>query len=103
MASDEHGMPVPDQSSPLPWERFDSYGIVDANGDEVVCVVRKAFIATADCKFAVHAANNIIECRDIVRRLAEPGAVEIRVVVEQIAADAARLWAKMKAESEGQK
>jgi hypothetical protein len=41
------------------------------------------------------------EMHEIVRRLAEPGAVEIRVVVEQVARDAAKLWAKMQEDAKG--
>lgn len=99
---DGFGMPVPDKSSPLPWKQFDAYEIVDANCDEVVCVVRKAFVTNADCKFSVHAANWIIPCREIVLRLAEWSEGEgFWDDWEGIATDAAKLWNKMQEDAKG--
>lgn len=45
--------------------------------------------------------KHLLDCEEIVRRLAKPGAVEIYVVVEQIASDAAKLWSKMQVEAKG--
>ena len=99
---DEHGLPVPEQSSPLPWRQFDTYEVVDANDNEVVCVVRKAFITSRDCEYAVHAANWIIPCREIVRRLAEwvvddPASDNLA----SIATDAAKLWDDVQRDAKG--
>ena len=99
---DEHGLPVPEQSSPLPWRQFDTYEVVDANGNEVVCVVRKAFITARDCEYAVHAANWIIPCREIVRRLAEWLASDGSGGSEfDIAENAVKLWADMQRDAKG--
>lgn len=100
---DEHGMPVPHKSSPLPWKQLDTYEMVDANKDEVVCAVRKGFVTNADCKFSVHAANWIIPCREIVRQLAEAAVKEVspEAAYKRIAYDAAELWAKMQEDAKG--
>ena len=101
MARDEHGMPLPDEESPLPWEKDGPWDVLDKSG----------LIVAYDCSteksrdFIVHAANNIIPAREIVRRLAEwhdeaakpDGTLSFNLI--EIAGSAEKLWAKMQSEA----
>lgn len=100
MATDEHGLPVPSEERPLPWDFCDNRGSwQEREGLDT----REFWAERDDAEFARHAANNIVECRDIVRRLAEKyaKAVAYGTIVTPEMADASRLWAKMKREANG--
>ena len=87
MARDEFGMPLPGEDGTLPWSEI--YGVVeDCDGYEI-CQAGK------NSPFITHAANNIIECREIVRELAKYKSVDdlLKIVV-----DAQKLWSKMQEE-----
>ena len=87
--SDEHGMPVPPEEIPMPlWiDREQFVDTVRDKHDEEVNLWDMP-------EFFVHAANHIISCREIVRRLAESKSVQDLLA---IASDAEKLWAKMQA------
>lgn len=99
MARDEHGMPVPHEESPLPW-REHSGGI---EADDESWVLEDEFLADQDLHFSIHAANWIIPCREIVRRLADFDCyMDIQESdVRGIIADAANLWAEMQRDAKG--
>jgi len=99
--NDQHGMPLPNKLSPLPWSMHQTSSLVysadgwteNANGYRVEWVYA---CSANDAVFKVHAANWIIPCRDIVRRLAEW--LESNGIKESefdIADDAAKLWEEM--------
>lgn len=93
---DEHGMPMPDAGSWLPWSN---------EGDEIISENESnvtALMYPEDADFIVHAANHIIPCRDIVRRLArwQHGGMSSGNI-NDIAADAALIWAEMQREAKG--
>lgn len=98
MAKDEFGMPVPHEDSPLPWKEH--LGGIEAANES--WVLEDGFLDDRDLFFAIHAANNIIEAREIVRRLAiwhdeaskPSGSLSFNLI--RISEDAARLWAKMR-------
>ena len=101
MARDEFGMPVPDVTSHLPWEKqvgerlgSEAWLIVDANGMPIHENI--GIIMEEDADFISHAANNIIPARDIVRRLATSKSVSDLM---EIAVDAEKLWSKMQREA----
>lgn len=94
---DEHGMPLPDAGSWLPWSN---------EGDEILSENETnvtALMYHDDADFIVHAANHIIACREIVRRLIEWhfGPLDKHVSLCDIVADAKKLWAKMQKEAKG--
>ena len=95
MARDEFGMPLPSKSSPLPWQ--DSYcrEVADANFG----LVAEKFWTESDTGFAVHAANNIIPAREIVRRLAEWSKSDSMDDFIPVIRDAEKLWEKMQSEA----
>lgn len=100
---DEHGMPLPGDASPLPWSRnnerdlqADERRIDDYDGVRVAGVWDDD-----DCEFIVHAANHIIPCRDIVRRLAEWIKSDLVSDFDEIALDAVKLWDEMQREKGG--
>ena len=100
MANDEHGMPVPSEDRPLPWDFCDNR---DSWKERDGLDLREFWAELDDAEFAKHAANNIIECREIVRRLAEhyktePSETFCGNKLYRICDDAARLWAKMQRE-----
>lgn len=105
MAKDEHGMPVPSDESPLPWKWVDTLTAtgseIHADNEFVDGPVGEIYVSDDNDRFVKHAVNNIIECRNIVRRLAEY--YESYGLPLILGEDADRLWAKMKEESEGQK
>jgi hypothetical protein len=92
--TDEHKMPLPSKNRPLPWIVSDYFNVQDNSSRLVVyeCAT------TADADFIVHAANYIIPCREIVRRLLEwhNGPIDKHVSLYDIANDAEKLWAKMR-------
>ena len=102
MSRDGYGMPVPDGGSPLPWsanerrdERTNGRRVDDYDG------VRVAGVWDDDDRwFILHAANNIIPAREIVRRLIEwhCGPIDKHVSLCDIVSDAEKLWAKMQSE-----
>jgi len=101
MSRDEFGMPVPDVTSHLPWEKqvgerlgSEAWLIVDANGMPIHENI--GIIMEEDADFISHAANNIIPARDIVRRLATSKSVSDLM---EIAVDAEKLWSKMQREA----
>lgn len=101
MSRDEFGMPLPDVTSHLPWEKqvgerlgSEAWLIVDANGMPIHENI--GIIMEEDADFISHAANNIIPARDIVRRLATSKSVSDLL---EIAADAEKLWSKMQREA----
>jgi len=105
MSRDEFGMPVPDVTSHLPWEKqvgerlgSEAWLIVDANGMPIHENI--GIIMEEDADFISHAANNIIPARDIVRRLIEwhCGPIDKHVSLCDIVSDAEKLWAKMQSE-----
>ena len=86
-------MPLPSETNPLPWkiDEADEFDLCNSTGSLVVFQVS----TTDDTEFIIHAANRIIECRDIVRRLAENEEKTLDQWVS-IYEDAKELWAKMK-------
>lgn len=97
---DEYGMPVPGDENPLPWRMCGLFEIMSSN--ETYVSELGESLGDIDVEFIVHAANWIIPCREIVRRLAEwclddPAAGSY----SEIAEDAARLWAKMREDVKG--
>lgn len=99
MARDKHGMPVPDENIQLPWISDSCRGI-NGKARYVAVSTLDAFFDRDSRDFAVHAANWIILCREIVRRLAEPQALSLNEM-EIIIQDAAKLWAKMQEDAKG--
>lgn len=95
MANDEHGLPVPCDENPLPWRLCGLFEIMSSN--ETYVSELGESLGDIDAEFIVHAANNIVEAREIVRRLAEPQALSLNEM-EVIIQDAARIWAKMQEE-----
>lgn len=89
--SDEHGMPVPTEQIPTPlWiDREQFVDTVRDKHDEEVNLWDMP-------EFFVHAANWIVPCREIVRRLAELGSIGDRALMYQLVEDAAKLWDEMK-------
>lgn len=94
MSLDEHGMPMPDERL-LPIAVGEYGEVVDRDGEEIEFWVDPVFFA--------HAANNIVECRDIVRRLAEKYAKAVAhgTLVTPEMRDASKLWIKMRREVKG--
>lgn len=92
---DEHGMPVPPEHTPIPlWiehERFTDT-VRDADDQEVNL--------WDSPEFFVHAANWIVPCREIVRRLGKPQALSL-AEMEAIMLDAANLWSEMQEDVKG--
>lgn len=88
MVRDEHGMPLPDERI-LPIAVFAGESVVDRDGEEIEMWV--------DPEFFVHAANNIIPAREIVRRLAEWWENKEHPI-GSLGIEAAELWAKMQKE-----
>ena len=88
MSRDEHGMPLPDNRL-LPVRIGDCGQVTDRDGEEIEFWV--------DPEFFTHAANNIIPCREIVRRLAEATKKEVNPAgsYQRIGYDAAKLWDEM--------
>ena len=87
MARDEFGMPLPPEEIPLPlWIEKEQF--VDTVRDRLDQEVNLWDMP----EFFVHAANNIIPAREIVRRLAISKGVSDLL---GIAADAEKLWSKM--------
>lgn len=80
-------------------------GGIRASGGE--WVLEDEFLCLDDFDFTIHAANWIIPCREIVRRLSvwydesgKPGgSVSFNVI--EVSRDAASLWAKMQEEAKG--
>ena len=91
MSRDEFGMPLPDRRL-LPLSLNEDGEVVDRDGDEVEL--------WCDRNFFIHAANNIIPAREIVRRLIEwhCGPIDKHVSLCDIVSDAEKLWAKMQSE-----
>ena len=87
MARDEFGMPLPDRRL-LPLSLNEDGEVVDRDGDEVEL--------WCDRDFFIHAANNIIPAREIVRRLATSKSVSDLM---EIAVDAEKLLSKMQREA----
>lgn len=87
MSRDEHGMPLPDERL-LPVAIGDCGQVTDRDGEEIELWV--------DPEFFVHAANWIVPCRDIVRRLADGGTIGDKALMYQLVTDAANLWDEMK-------
>jgi hypothetical protein len=87
---DEHGMPLPSKNSPLPWQTTECWDLRDEDGG----ILAVDFSTQADAKFAVHAANHIIEAREIVRRLAEWWENKEHPI-GSLGIEASRLWADM--------
>lgn len=96
---DEHGMPVPSDESPLPWAQ-NGVGGIDSLYYRRVCDF-EAFSDSKNRDFTIHAANWIIPCREIVRRLADGGTIGDKALMYQLWEDAARLWAKMQRDALG--
>jgi len=103
--SDEHGMPVPIYAhgpfKMIPNEGLsyqEMYLIVDGENN-VICPISEPDVG----EFFAHAANNIVECRDLVRRLAEKyaRAVAYGTIVTPEMSDASKLWTKMQREAKG--
>lgn len=97
---DEHGMPLPLEEIPLPlW--IDKVKFVDTVRDSLDEEVNLWDMP----EFFVHAANNIIPAREIVRRLAECSNVknleEFQILAARIVDDAAKLWANMQRDAKG--
>lgn len=95
MPKDEHGMPSHFPGEKLPWFSHageDGYVVVDNEGERVLTICDSE---TDVVKTILHAANYIMLCREIVRRLAENEEMRsdewVRLIV-----DAKELWAKMK-------
>jgi len=91
---DKHGMPVPHQSSPIPWQRrFD--GMQDVNDE---WVIEGGFLSQADVNFTLHAVNNIKSCERVINQLLElipeitPLAHE---GLDRLVRDAQTLWDQM--------
>jgi hypothetical protein len=104
MARDEFGMPLPDVTSHLPWEKqvgerlgSEAWLIVDANGMPIHENI--GIIMEEDADFISHAANNIIPARDIVRRLAEWSKSDSMDDFIPVIRDAEKLWEKMQKEA----
>lgn len=102
MPRDEFGMPLPDHESEIPWnvgEEVCKHGrlIRAKNGSPVA----QTILPDVDPQFIVFAANNIRECREIVRRMIEwhRGPIDKHVSLCDIVADAEKLWSKMQKES----
>lgn len=92
---DEHGMPLLSEETPLPWKVERDERISDRCGCKVEADL-DGFPETLH--FIVHAANWIIPCRDIVRRLATyTNERQLFVLVE----DAQKLWDEMQREAKG--
>ena len=104
MSRDEHGMPIPSKLTVLPVRIADmmsecdrySHGevVIDSSENESEVVGLYAFGSREDMEFFVHAANWIIPCREIVRRLAEPDNLSLSEM-EAVIRDATILWSKM--------
>lgn len=96
MARDEHGMPLP--GSDLPWRQCGTFEIM--SGNEIYVSELGVSLGDLDVPFIVHAANNIIPAREIVRRLIEwhCGPIDKHVSLCDIVSDAEKLWAKMQSE-----
>lgn len=84
--TDEHGMPLPDERL-LPVAIGDCGQVTDRDGEEIELWV--------DPEFFVHAANWIVPCREIVRRLAF-SKLSLEGEIWDLRMDAANLWAEMK-------
>lgn len=101
--SDEHGMPVPIYAhGPFKMIRNEGlsyqemYLIVDGENN-VICPISEPDVG----KFFVHAVNNIIECREIVRRLAEWVKSDLMDEIDDIIDDTVRTWDCMQREAKG--
>lgn len=104
MATDEHGLPMPHNESPLPWSSSgnDEWAWVKTEtgkGNYETGVCEPYFRSDAD--FIAHAANNIVECRDIVRRLAKWAKSDLMDDIDDIIDDAVRTLDRMKREANG--
>lgn len=106
--TDSYGLPVPSDESPLPWRLCGLFEIMSSN--ETYVSELDESLGDIDAEFIVHAANNIIACREIVRRLAgwdkkyPKGTIHSFNAEKEhdaIAADAANLWDKMQEEAKG--
>lgn len=97
MANDEHGMPVPPEHLPLKlWVEHEKFVDTVRDRDDLEVNIWDM------PEFFVHAANWIIPCREIVRRLAEWLASDGSKESEfDIADDAAKLWAEMQRDAKG--
>ena len=93
MSRDEHGMPLPLEEIPLPlW--IDKVKFVDTVRDSLDEEVNLWDMP----EFFVHAANNIIPAREIVRRLAEWSKSDSMDDFIPVIRDAEKLLAKMQSE-----
>lgn len=82
----------------MPWcyhHGDEGYHVYDAEGRDVCHIIDTE---REVAEIMIHAANHIIEARDIVRRLAELGSIGDRALLYQLAEDAAKLWDKMQRE-----
>lgn len=96
MATDEHGMPMPVCGKVIVEQFGDEYHLL-VDGDDGFQVVL-TFCKTPDAaSFFAHALNNVVECREIVRRLANSKGVSELL---EITVEASKLWAKMQRESD---
>lgn len=96
MSRDEHGMPLPSDESPLPWRLCGLFEIMSSS--ETYVAELGESLGDIDAEFIVHAANWIIPCRDIVRRMAEATTKEVSPAesYRKIGYEATKLWLKMK-------
>ena len=93
--TDEHGMPLPSDDNPVPWRMCGLFEIMSSN--ETYVSELGESLGDIDAEFIVHAANWIIPCREIVRRLAEATTKEVNPAesYRRIGYEAAKLWIQM--------
>ena len=102
MKTNDRGIAVPGNHSPLPWKANDTNpGRLDtdaANDNEITSEKREGIRSQRDRDFMIVAANYHERMADVVRRLAEAENWPDRMMVAgsalAIAEDAAALWAE---------
>jgi hypothetical protein len=111
MARDEWGMLLPDKSSPLPWTPYgiphlteNGYDLCTPEGDGQNAKAVEVYGSEDDCKFVVHAINNIVACREITRRLKDLSKSTLAgpQVFIDLMDDASELWRKMQSQAEAE-